>query len=94
MTLNKLKSLKWWVQANAAYELGVFRVKESLPMLIEKLEKSRNREVRIKSGEAILRISSSRHLLEVMSNIQRLNKRNHNHLIDLIANIEDDIFPD
>ncbi len=47
----------------------------------------------LKSGEAILRISSSRHLLEVMSNIQRLNKRNHNHLIDLIANIEDDIFP-
>ena len=91
--IKQLKSLKWWVQANAAYDLGVFRVKESLPMLIEKLEKSRNREVRIKAGEAILKISSSRHLLDVMDNIQTLNKRNHNHLIDLIANIEEDIFP-
>ncbi len=87
-----LKNRVWWNKANAAHMLGIFGVERSIPALLKQLNKTKNREVKFKCGEAIVKISGSRHLKTVLTTLSKLNEKNHKQLIDIIILNKDDCY--
>lgn len=89
--IKRLKSGPWWIRANGANKLGVMEIKEAIPLLIQNLN-SNNYELMFESAEALIRISGTSHLKNIIYSLCNNSRSLEKRILDLIDGIEEDIY--
>ncbi len=89
--LKNLKKRSRWVRARAAYHLGKMESIEAVPNLLVCLQ-SDSRDLHYNAAQALLRITGTTHVEEVIHCIYAHHREMRNVILDLIKDVED-IYP-